>query len=44
MGTVIQNSVQIRASRLDPGKMPVKPIGPHGELWDWIGNYDSLLG
>jgi hypothetical protein len=40
----MQNSVQIWASRLDPGKMPVKPIGPGGELWGWIGKYDSFLG
>jgi CRISPR-associated endonuclease/helicase Cas3 len=41
---VMQNSVQIWASRLDPAKLPVKPIGPDGELWAWIGNYDSFLG
>jgi CRISPR-associated endonuclease/helicase Cas3 len=41
---IMQNSVQIWASRLDPGKLPVKPIGPGGELWAWIGKYDSFLG
>jgi hypothetical protein len=41
---IMQHSVQIWASRLDPGKMPVKPIGPGGELWAWIGKYDSFLG
>lgn len=41
---IMQNSVQIWASRLDPGKLPVKPVGPDGELWAWIGKYDSFLG
>jgi hypothetical protein len=41
---IMQNSVQIWASRLDPGKLPVKPVGSDGELWLWIGNYDSFLG
>jgi len=41
---IMQNSVQIWASRLDPGKLPVKPVGPEGELWAWIGNYNSFLG
>jgi CRISPR-associated endonuclease/helicase Cas3 len=41
---IMQHSVQIWASRLDPGKLPVKPIGPGGELWAWIGQYDSFLG
>ena len=41
---IMQNSVQIWASRLDPGKLPVKPIGPDGELWVWIGKYDGFLG
>jgi len=41
---IMQNSVQIWASRLDPGKLPVKPIGPDGELWAWIGGYDSFFG
>jgi hypothetical protein len=26
------------------GTLPVKPVGPDGELWLWIGNYDSFLG
>jgi CRISPR-associated endonuclease/helicase Cas3 len=37
-------SVQIWANRLDAGKVPVKPIGHDGELWAWIGKYDSFLG
>lgn len=41
---VMENSVQIWASRLDAAKWPVKPIGPDGELWAWIGDYDSFLG
>lgn len=41
---IMQNSVQIWASRLDPGKLPVKTLGPDGELWAWIGTYDSFLG
>jgi CRISPR-associated endonuclease/helicase Cas3 len=41
---IMQNSVQIWASRLDPGKLPVKPVGSDHELWLWIGNYDSFLG
>jgi CRISPR-associated endonuclease/helicase Cas3 len=41
---IMQNSVQIWASRLDPGKLPVKPVGPGSELWAWIGKYDSFLG
>lgn len=42
---VMQNSVQIWASRLDPGKLPVKPLGLEGELWAWTGqNYNSFLG
>jgi CRISPR/Cas system-associated endonuclease/helicase Cas3 len=41
---VSKHSVQIWSSRLDAGKMPVKPIGFDGELWGWIGNYDSFLG
>jgi hypothetical protein len=40
----ITDSVQIWASRLDPGKLPVKPIGHDGELWAWIGEYNSFLG
>jgi CRISPR-associated endonuclease/helicase Cas3 len=41
---IMQNSVQIWSSRLDPGKLPIKPLGPGGELWAWIGKYDSFLG
>lgn len=41
---VLKHSVQIWSSRLDAGKMPVKPIGFEGELWAWIGEYDSFLG
>jgi CRISPR-associated endonuclease/helicase Cas3 len=41
---IMENSVQIWASRLDPSRLPVKPIANDGELWAWIGNYDSFLG
>ena len=41
---IMQNSVQIWASRVDPRKLPLRPVGPDGELWLWIGNYDSFLG
>jgi CRISPR-associated endonuclease/helicase Cas3 len=42
---IMQGSVQIWSSRLDPKKWPVKPIGPDGELWAMIeGNYDAFLG
>lgn len=41
---VMQNSVQIWASRLDAGKWPVKPVGPNDELWAWVGKYDGFLG
>jgi CRISPR-associated endonuclease/helicase Cas3 len=41
---IMQSSVQIWASKLDATKLPVKPVGPDGELWAWIGKYDSFLG
>jgi hypothetical protein len=41
---IMQNSVQIWASRLDPAKLPVKEIGSDGELWAWLGKYDGFLG
>jgi hypothetical protein len=41
---VLKHSVQIWASRLDPGRWPTKPIGLDGELWAWIGAYDNFLG
>lgn len=41
---MMPGSVQIWASRLDPGKLPIKPIGCNGELWAWTGNYDNFLG
>ena len=41
---VMENSVQVWAKRLDAAKLPVKPIGQDGELWAWIGNYDSFVG
>ena len=41
---VQKHSVQIWSSRLDAGKMPVKPIGFEGELWAWTGPYDNFLG
>ena len=41
---IMESSVQIWASRLDEGKWPLKPIGHDGELWAWIGKYDSFLG
>ncbi len=37
-------SVQLWANRLDAGKLPVKPLGNDGELWAWIGEYNSFLG
>ncbi|MGI8965902.1 MAG: CRISPR-associated helicase/endonuclease Cas3, partial [Limisphaerales bacterium] len=37
-------SVQIWASRLDAAKLPVKPFCHDGELWAWIGEYNSFLG
>lgn len=37
-------SVQLWANRLDAGKLPVKPIGHEGELWAWIGEYNSFIG
>ncbi|MEI7821266.1 MAG: DEAD/DEAH box helicase family protein [Verrucomicrobiota bacterium] len=38
-------SVQLWASRLDAGRLPVKPLGHDGELWAWIeGNYDNFIG
>jgi CRISPR-associated endonuclease/helicase Cas3 len=37
-------SVQLWATRLDAGKLPVKPLGHDGELWAWIGEYNSFLG
>lgn len=37
-------SVQLWANRLDPGKLPVKPLGHDGELWAWIGDYNPFLG
>lgn len=37
-------SVQLWANRLDAGKLPVKPLGHDGELWAWIGEYNSFLG
>ncbi|HEY5706336.1 MAG TPA: DEAD/DEAH box helicase [Terrimicrobiaceae bacterium] len=41
---IMQNSVQIWARRLDPGKLPVRPLGFDSELWLWVGNYDNFLG
>jgi CRISPR-associated endonuclease/helicase Cas3 len=41
---VLKHSVQIWSSRLDAGKIPVKPIGFDDELWAWIGAYDNFLG
>jgi hypothetical protein len=41
---IMENSVQIWASRLDAGKWPLKPIGRAGEMWAWVGKYDSFLG
>jgi hypothetical protein len=29
---------------LDPGKLPVRPLGFDSELWLWVGNYDKFLG
>jgi hypothetical protein len=37
-------SVQLWATRLDAGKLPVKPLGHDGEVWAWIGEYNSFLG
>lgn len=41
---MLRHSVQIWAQRLEGGTLPVKPIGPGGELWAWIGPYDGFLG
>jgi len=41
---VLKHSVQIWASRLDGGKIPVKPIGFDDELWAWTGTYDNFIG
>ena len=41
---VLKHSVQVWASRLDAGKLPVKPIGFGDELWAWTGPYDKFLG
>lgn len=41
---VMENGVQLWANRLDGSRWPLKPIGPDGELWAWIGNYDNFLG
>lgn len=42
---IMQNSVQIWSNRLEEGRLPVKQIGPDGELWAMLdGNYDSFLG
>lgn len=41
---LMQASVQIWSNRLDPGKLPVKPLGHEGELWAWIGEYTPFLG
>ena len=41
---ILKHSVQIWAQRLEGGALPVKPIGPGGELWAWIGPYDKFLG
>jgi hypothetical protein len=41
----MSHSVQMWSSRLNEARLPVKRIGPDGELWAWIeGNYDSFLG
>ena len=37
-------SVQIWAKRLDAAKLPVKPLGHDGEIWAWVGEYNSFLG
>ncbi len=41
---VMLGSVQLWANRLDAGKLPVKPLGHDGEVWAWIGEYNSFLG
>ena len=41
---VMENSVQIWGKRLDAASLPVRPIGQDGEIWAWIGNYDSFVG
>ena len=41
---ILKHSVQIWANRLDAGELPVKPVGPGGELWAWIGTYDGFVG
>jgi CRISPR-associated endonuclease/helicase Cas3 len=37
-------SVQLWANRLDAATLPLKPLGHGGELWMWIGEYNSFLG
>jgi len=39
---IMQKSVQIWATKLDPKKWPVKPL--NDELWAWVGEYNSFIG
>jgi CRISPR-associated endonuclease/helicase Cas3 len=39
---IMQKSVQIWATKLDPKKWPVKPLDD--ELWSWVGEYNSFIG
>jgi CRISPR-associated endonuclease/helicase Cas3 len=41
---IVQNSVQIWASRLNASDWPVKQTTSDPDLWVWTGRYDSFLG
>lgn len=40
---IVAHSVQLWSHQLNPSDFPVKPIAG-GELWQWIGAYDTFLG
>lgn len=41
---ILSGSVQLWSTRLDAGKLPIKPIENMSELWAWVGAYDTFLG